>query len=138
MTQNLLQLNQSKTEIMFFGPVKGCLDTSTYLGSWSDYCHDQIRNLGVVFDPELKFDKQVNAVVKSCFFQIRSIARLKPILSRKDLEKVINAFVLSRLDYCNVLYVESCQTNISRLQLVQNAAARLLVGAKKSHHISPI
>lgn len=27
---------------------------------------------------------------------------------------------------------------ISRLQLVQNAAARLLVGAKKSHHISPI
>ncbi len=68
MTQNLLQLNQSKTEIMFFGPVKGCLDRSTYLGSWSDYCHDQIRNLGVVFDPELKFDKQVNAVVKSCFF----------------------------------------------------------------------
>ncbi len=75
----------------------------------------------MVFDPELKFDKQVNAVVKSCcFFQIRSIARLKPILSRKDLEKVINAFVLSRLDYCNVLYVESCQTNISRLQLVQS------------------
>ncbi len=91
-----------------------------------------------MFDPELKFDKQINAVVKSCFFQIRSIARLKPILSRKDLEKVINAFVLSRLDYCNVLYVESCQTTISRLQLVQNAAARLLVGAKKTHHISPI
>ncbi len=37
-----------------------------------------------------------------------------------------------------MLYVESCQTNISRLRLVQNAAARLLVGAKKSHHISPI
>ncbi len=113
-TQNLLQLNQSKTEIMFFGPARGCLDMSTYLGSWSDYCHDQIRNLGVVFDPELKFDKQINAVVKNSFFQIRSIARLKPILSKKDLEKVINAFVLSRLDYCNVLYVESCQTTISQ------------------------
>ncbi len=37
-----------------------------------------------------------------------------------------------------MFYVESCQTNISRLQLVQNAAARLLVGAKKSRHISPI
>ncbi len=108
---------------------------STYLGSWSDYCHAQIRNLGVV---QATIYKQINAVVKSCFFQIRSIARLKPILSRKDLEKVINAFVLSRLDYCNVLYVESCQTTISHLQLVQNAAARLLVGANKSHHISPI
>ncbi len=41
--------------------------------------------------------------------------------------------LLSRLDYCNVLYVESCQTNISPLQLVQNAAARLLVGAKSSY-----
>ncbi len=37
-----------------------------------------------------------------------------------------------------MLYVESCHTTISRLQLVQNAADKLLVGAKKSHHISPI
>ncbi len=65
-------------------------------------------------------------MVKSCFFQIRSIARLKPILPRKDLEKVINAFVLSRLDYCNVLYMGFCQTTISHLQLVQNGAAWLL------------
>lgn len=62
---------------------------STYLGSWSDYCYDQIRNLCVVFDPELKFDKQINAVVKSCFFQIRSIARLNPILSRKDIGRLL-------------------------------------------------
>ncbi len=97
----------------------------------SVYCHDQIRNLGVVFDTDLKFDKQVNAVVKSCFFQIRSLARLKPIL-------LMNAFILSHLDYCKVLFVGSCQTSILRLQLVQNAAARLLVSAKKSQHISPI
>lgn len=123
---------------MLFGPARGCLNMSTYLGSWSNYCHDQIRNLGVVFDPELKFDKQSYAVVKSCFFQIKSTARLKPLLSRKVLENVIYALVFSRLDYCNVLYVESCQTIISRLQLVQNVAARLLWGSKKSCHISPI
>ncbi len=33
------------------------------------------------------------------------------------------AFILSRLDYFNILYVGSCQTIISRLQLVQNTAA---------------
>ncbi len=37
----------------------------------SEYCHDQINNLCVVFDPELKFDKQINAVVKSCFSRLR-------------------------------------------------------------------
>jgi len=30
-----------------------------------------IKNLGVVFDSALTFDKQVNAVVKSSFFQLR-------------------------------------------------------------------
>ncbi len=59
---------------MLFGPARGCLDIATYLGTRSDYCHDQVKSLGVVFDPELKFDKQINYVVKSCFFQIRSIA----------------------------------------------------------------
>ncbi len=53
---------------MMFGPTRGCSDMATYLGPLSAYCHDQIRNLGVVFDPDLKFNMQVNAVVKSCFF----------------------------------------------------------------------
>lgn len=50
----------------------------------------------------------------------------------------MKTLILSFLDYCNVLYVGSGQTIISRLQLVKNAAARLLVTAKKSQHISPI
>lgn len=68
---------------MISGPARGCSDIVTYLGPWFAYCYDQTSNLGVVFDPELKFDKH--------FFQIRSLARLKPILSITDLEKVINA-----------------------------------------------
>ena len=48
------------------------------------------------------------------------------------------AFVTSRLDYCNALYVGMDQASIKRLQLVQNAAARLLTGHKKRDHITPI
>ncbi len=59
------------------------------------------------------------------------ISRLKPILSFKDLETVIHAFITSRLDYCNSLYVGICQRHLSHLQTVQNAAARLLTGIKK-------
>ncbi len=66
------------------------------------------------------------------------ISRLKPILSFKDLETVIHAFITSRLDYCNSLYVGICQRHLSRLQIVQNAAARLLTGMKKRDHITPV
>ncbi|XP_051980605.1 uncharacterized protein LOC127641781 [Xyrauchen texanus] len=93
---------------------------------------------GVIFDSKLNFGKQINAVVRSSFFQLRQIAKLKPLLSFKDLETFIHAFISSRLDYSNALYMGLNHSSLYRLQLVQNAAARLLTGAKKREHISPV
>ena len=42
------------------------------------------------------------------------------------------------MDYCNSLYMGICQSTLSRLQLVQNAAARLLTGTKKRGSITPV
>ncbi len=50
----------------------------------------------------------------------------------------MHAFVSSRLDYCNSLYVGINQSSLSRLQIVQNAAARLLTGSRKRDHITRI
>ncbi len=46
-------------------------------------------------------------------FHLRSISKLKSILSFENLEKVVHAFVLSRLDYCNVLYLGLNQHSLS-------------------------
>ena len=58
--------------------------------------------------------------------------------SHSDLEKIIHAFIFSRLDYCNSLLSGITQKSLFRLQLVQNAAARLLTGFNRQHHITPI
>ncbi len=58
------------------------------------------------------------------FFHLTSISKLKSILSFEDMEKVDPAFVSSRLDYCNVLYLGVSQASLSRLELLQNSAAR--------------
>jgi len=94
--------------------------------------------VGVLFDSGLKFDKQIHSVVKSCFYHLRHLAKVKPFLSLKNFEIVIHAFITSRLDYCNSLDYGANQSSIGRLQVVQNAAARLLTGNRKFDHISPI
>ncbi len=70
------------------------------LGDLTSSVKPWVKNLGVIFDDGLKFDKQINTVVKSCFFQLRLLAKVKHILSSKNFEKVIHAFITSRLDYC--------------------------------------
>ncbi len=51
---------------------------------------------------------------------------------------MIHAFITSKLDYCNSLYTGISQTALSRLQLVQNAAARILTRSHKRDHITPV
>ncbi len=53
-------------------------------------------------------------------------------------EILINAFMTSRLDYCNALLVGCSERLINKLQMVQNAAARVLTRTRKYDHISPV
>ncbi len=138
MDLNFLQLNNDKTEIMVFGPTAVSSGIVKQLGPLSSNVRDRVRNLGMVFDPTLSFDKQISTVVKSSFFQLRSIARIKKMLSMKDLQTIIHAFITSRLDYCNSLFLGLPKSSLNRLQLVQNEAARLLTGTRKREHITPV
>ncbi len=130
MGDNFLLLNENKTEVILLTPCP--------LGPLQANIHSHVKNLGVVFDSELKFDKQINSVVSASFFQLRGLRKLKSLLSFGDLETVIHAFISTRLDYCNALYAGVNQFSLSRLQLVQNAVVRFLMGKKKRKHITPI
>ncbi len=53
-------------------------------------------------------------------------------------EMIIHGFMTSRLDYCNAL-LDGCSIRfINKLQMVQNAAARVLTRTRKYDHISPV
>ncbi len=69
------------------------------------------------------------------------------MLPVSDAEKLVHAFMTSRLDYCNALlctnWLPNCSggcpaSSVNKLQVVQNAAARVLTRSRKYDHITPI
>jgi len=97
-----------------------------------------VRNLGVILDSTLSFNDHISKVVKTAFFHLRNISRIRSSLSQQDAETIIHAFVTSQLDYCNSLLYGLSAKNIKRLQYVQNSAARLITHTRKNEHITPI
>ena len=72
----------------------------------------------------------ISNIVRVSSFHIRNISRIRKYLNQSAAEQIIHAFVTSRLDNGNAL--------LSRLQHIQNTAARVVTLSRKSCHITPI
>ncbi len=59
MGDHFLQLNENKTEVILFGSPHLFNALSSSLGPLQANIRTHVKNLGVVFDSELKFDKQI-------------------------------------------------------------------------------
>ena len=97
-----------------------------------------VSNLGVVFDEGFLFDKHISSTCKAAFYHLRNIAHIRRYLGDSCLKTVVHALVMSRLDYCNSVLYGLPSYQITRLQHVQNAAARLTMRIQKFDHITPI
>ena len=129
MNDHFLQLNQDKTKILVIAPPSLKREIrigGMFLDAKCIRFVDSAKNLGVILDAELSFDKQINKVAKSCFNSIRKLSSIKHFLSSAHLKSLVCSFIFSQIDYCNSLYYGLNQTSIKKLQHVQNSAARLV------------
>ena len=76
---------------------------------------DSVREFGVIIDSQLCMDAHVAALCRGGYYQLRQLRSL-------SIKAAENAFVSSRLDYCNALLYGVADGLYRRLQSVQNAA----------------
>ncbi|XDV52058.1 hypothetical protein PO909_020836, partial [Leuciscus waleckii] len=135
---NFLQINASKTETLIFAPVHKIPLIKQNLGSLGSSVKSSLRNLGIVFDQAMSLEIHSKQLVRNCFYHLRNISKIRKMLSKKDLEIILHAFISTRLDYCNSVFTFLNKSALNKLQMVQNSAARLLTGAPRRSHITPV
>ena len=86
----------------------------------------------------MQLKSHVKNICRSASFGIYKIGRLRKYLDKKSTERLVHAFVSSRLDFNNSLLYGLPSAVLSSLQRVQNSAARLISYTKRHHHISPV
>ena len=140
MHQNFLKLNDEKTEFMILSKKQCSMDSpvTIKMGQSTVRSVDKVKNLGVIFDNNLTMECQIANIRKQCFHQIYNIAHIRRYLSHSAIRTLVQANITSRLDYANGLLYGLPQKDLTKLQTVQNTAARLIVKASRRAHITPI
>jgi hypothetical protein len=108
------------------------------LGTDSIAVSESVRSLGVTIDSTLSFNTHVNNVCKSVRYHTRALRHVRKCVSIDDAKQIAAAMVSARLDYCNSILYKTSMSNISKLQRLQNSLARVVSGARKRDHITPI
>ncbi len=139
MMDHHLQLNLAKTELLVFSANPSLHHNfSIQLGSSTITPSRTARNLGVVIDDQLSFTDHIATTARSCRFALYNIRKIRPFLSEQAAQLLVQALVLSRLDYCNALLAGLPACTIKPLQLIQNAAARVVFNEPKKAHVTPL
>ena len=79
----------------------------------------------------------ISSVTKSCFFHLRRIRQIKSCLNELCLQTLVQALIISRLDYCNSVLVNLPDSTLHPYTTILHSAARLVKGLKPRDHITP-
>ena len=137
---NGLKLNSAKTEFLHITsrfravePIQSLdLDGTKILAA------NTCRNLGITLDDKLVMEKFVSQKCSSASFALYKIGKIRDFIDKDTAERLVHAFVMCHLDFCNGLLCGLPAKHIKRLQTIQNSAARVISKIKKHEHITPV
>ncbi len=138
-----LKLNPGKTEVMVLAAPhlsRIFYPSGVNIEVWgSDVTPTRkVVNFGVVCDQYLQFDEHVTRICQTGNMQLRNIFRIRKYLNEDAVKTLVHAIIISRLDCCNCLLSGVSQKLVSKLQRIQNTAARVVAGNQTSLISAPL
>lgn len=136
-----LLINHKKSNIMVFGSKKQRNSITNNLIIQIDNNTlekvDKAKNLGVIIDSNLRFEDNVNKLLKNGYSSLKLIYGNRRYLPQKTKILLCETLVLSKLNYADSLY-GPCLTSLytHKIQKLQNSCLRLVYGIRRNQRIS--
>ena len=130
MARRKLKLNDGKTVIIAIRGNLGNVPVANFevmsFGDTQLVPCESAKNCGVVLDSSLSFRSHIDSIVKTCNFHIRNLYMIKDFVNRKNLVTLVHSLIISKMDYCNSLFIGLPNVILKKVQSVLNRVARLI------------
>ena len=97
----------------------------------------ETKDLGIIIDEKFTWEHHINNQIKKAYAKLRTFYSLRKSLSVKTKTKLVECYVLSQLNYCNIVTQAMTIALKARIQKVQNSCIRYIFGVRKYDHITP-
>ena len=141
MLHDKLKLNDNETEIILTGTRKQLAKVdgiSLCVGDSKVFPVKSTKNLGTWIDSNLNLKINVNNMCKAAYYHLTNVRRIRKYLDEKASQTLILALVIGRIDYCNSILYGLPARELTKLQRLQNSAARIIFNIPKMCHITPV
>ena len=156
MVENFMKLNESKTELLILGKSlvlqRFNLDIMIQFGSTTiapTICKgDNWKSLGVKLDAALNMERQIDSVKQKCSWTMTNLRSISCYLDHDVKLMLVKQLIISKLDYCNSLYMNVPKKRLNKLKSILNGCVRYIYNLKgwsedllpyyKKAHILPI
>ena len=92
---------------------------------------DSVKFLGTHVDATLSMNKMISECIRIPNFSLKKLQNIKHILGIEDMLLLLKSFILSKLDYCNILLCNKSKNQLQPLQIVLNQGIRFAYSLKK-------
>ena len=140
---NKLVINTAMSNVMVVSSkqrhvLSGASNINVRLGNENIKQIDCIDSLGVKLDAHLTWNDQIDAVCKKLVFIISRLSRLRRVLAPRILMYIYQGIIKPRFDYAIIIWGFTSKYNLSKVQRLQNRAARIITGDFDYVHVRGI
>ncbi len=130
MRENRLSLNMSKTKFMMIGPKQRLARTRPMIVSLNGEqidCVNTFRYLGLLLDSNLQFHEHIDSIVEKTTAKLGLLYKSRWLFDEEMALMLFKSLIAPHFDFGSVVYEVSPQYQLSRLQVIQNAVACLIL-----------